>query len=214
LNDSIIEEVEIMDAGENAQPRNIQDRTCNVLHGSEWIEGSQINFWLFDLKQKYPSIQGLESPSNYRYNYNPKFTGFFVQVVHVNGNHWICISNYGCKQEEINIYDSLTTFTQKTITNIDQVFKQTLQNIFPNSKRIILYIKNVQKQKNAFDCGLFSIAFSQLICNNKDPTQYKINHTTLRSHFNKCVENKVLTTFPQVYKLNKKVDNSILNLAF
>jgi polycystin 1L2 len=84
----------------------------------------------------------------------------------------------------------------------------------PKSKKITIFIKNVQRQENSFDCGLFSLAFSHLICNNQDPTQYIIENNTLRLHFNECVKKKLIDTFPCVYRPNKKVNNQILSMNF
>jgi polycystin 1L2 len=211
LDESLVEEIEIFNANKNRQPRKITDKTCPILTGTEWVQGSQICFWLSDLKQKFPSIQGLEHPSNYSdLEYSPDFTGFFVQVLNVNHNHWVCISNYLCEQHQINIYDSLNTFNQTTITNL----KQILKNMMPKSKKITIFIKNVQRQENSFDCGLFSLAFSHLICNNQDPTQYIIENNTLRPHFNERVKKKLIDTFPWVYRPNKKVNNQILSMNF
>lgn len=49
------------------------------------------------LKDKYNAIGGLEDPA---YGLECDFStqrGFFVQVLHVNGDHWIVASNMNCK---------------------------------------------------------------------------------------------------------------------
>ena len=34
--------------------------------------------------------------------------GKFVQPVHVNQNHWVCISNINCQEGTVKIYDSMS----------------------------------------------------------------------------------------------------------
>ena len=141
------------------------------------------------MKEKYPHIQGLEDPSLYAHkNFDPEYTGLFVQVINVSQNHWICVSNYKCEPTEINIYDSLyQNFTQKKIEGI----KQILKCMRPRCETITVNVKRVQSQRNSIDCGLFSLAFSQLICSDQDPTQFKLYSQKLRSHFNECIQKKI-----------------------
>ena len=38
-----------------------------------------------------------------------KELGDFVQILNSNGNHWICISNLGCKPGVVEVFDSMCT---------------------------------------------------------------------------------------------------------
>ena len=59
------------------------------------------------LKKDYPNVDGLQDTllqQNFSWDIP---TSEFVQVLHVNGNHWITISNIGVSDNSVNVYDSL-----------------------------------------------------------------------------------------------------------
>ena len=74
------------------------------------------NGWLTDeymlkahnvLKKDYPSIDGLQD-TLLKQNFSLDIpSSEFVQVLHINGNHWITISNIGNSVQSVNVYDSL-----------------------------------------------------------------------------------------------------------
>lgn len=208
LDKSVIELLEVIDA--YGQPRGIIETTCDPLIGNEWLKGSQITFWLLDLKGKYPHIQGLQDPGLYVHDsFEPNYTGLFVQVINVSQNHWICVSNYKCEPTHLNIYDSMnTSFTQNKIEGI----KKILKKMRPGCASITVNVKQVQSQKNSDDCGLFSLAYSQLICNDQDPTQFEFFRQRLRPHFNECIQNNNFTTSPHVEKPTARVNRRILSV--
>jgi hypothetical protein len=197
-------ELELELAGVIGQrPRDISDITCTHLAELEWLGIAHINYFLRDLKQKFPAIQGLENPNFYALrtgNYLPGFNDeLFIQIIVVNSNHWICISNYKCAPNEINIYDSMATFNTQDKFDQNVGLKQIIKNMKPLCR--VVYIKNVQRQSaRSGNCGLFSIAFAQLVANDLDPTQCRFNEKNLRSHFNTCVVNSNISFFPHSYR--------------
>ena len=77
------------------------------------------------LKKDYPSVDGLQYTllqQNFSWNI-PSFE--FVQVLHVNGNHWITIRNIGLSDCSVNVYDSVASIKQK---------KNSLQNMFTRTR--------------------------------------------------------------------------------
>ena len=74
------------------------------------------NGWLTDnhmllassiLKREYPEVDGLQD-TVLQQNYSWKVpTSEFVQFLHVEGSHWITISNIGENENSVNVYDSL-----------------------------------------------------------------------------------------------------------
>lgn len=204
LDDSVQEEMEIQN---NTTFRTIEIKDCDFVKESDWLKSSQIAFWLQEYRKQFPNVLGLDHPSLYSFrDFKPIFDSnrLFIQVVLVNNCHWICLSNYLCKSvSEINIYDSLNTFTkQEKLNTLKAYFKM----LFPDKQNIIVNVKNVQKQENGNDCGLFSLAFTQMICLNKDPTQLKFYSKHFRQHFNACLKENSISEFPSVYKKNETHD--------
>ena len=101
----------------------------------------------------------------------------FVQFLHVNGNHWMTISNIGVGKGIVNIYDSLQMNpTAKTENLIAQFIKSDFS-------KLTFRLKPVQK-KNGYDCGVFAIATS--ILNGDDPAAL-LYSTGMHKHLLECL---------------------------
>ena len=81
---------------------------------------------------------------------NKTFHGIsLVQVLLVNGNHWITISNIGVSDHSVNVYDSL-------YNGINQATKELIAN-YVQKDNVKINIMNVQQQENESNCGVFAI---------------------------------------------------------
>ena len=74
----------------------------------KWISDAVINAGQQLLKEANPNISSLQPPilSKTLQSYEAQKSQF-VQVLHINENHWITVSNIGCLPNYINIFDSL-----------------------------------------------------------------------------------------------------------
>ncbi len=166
-------------------------KNVDLLSKNTWLSNLHITFWFQELKENFPSIQGLVNPERFVYKtFNANYNSLFVNILHVNSNHWLCVSNYKCNIHEINIYDSLQVFRNGLPTKVLNLFNK----MQPNLRTV--RIKAVQQQTNGVDCGLFSLAYATSICNNIDPCTIFFNQLKLREHFNHCVSNKHVLMFP------------------
>lgn len=80
----------------------------------KWLTDEHINLAQECLRHQYPEIDGLQDSILFTV---PKFvrriTGSkFVQILHINGNHWVCVTSIGCSPGEVKIYDSMTPSAQ------------------------------------------------------------------------------------------------------
>ena len=78
---------------------------------------------------------------------------------------------------------------------------------------IIFINEKVQKQINASDCGLFSLAFATDLCHGIDPVTQAYDQEKMRAHYVSCLESREMVPFPRTsrrvpYHLTKKHDNS------
>jgi hypothetical protein len=136
----------------------------------EELTNLNIIWWLNKLKEGFTHLDGF----------------------HFNGNHWICVSNVFCDMGEVVVYDSLETINEKNVKKL----KAPLKKMLPRCKSLKVKINKTTIQNNGYDCGLFSLAFTTLICNGKNPSDYEIDRNKVRDHYNKCVDNNEVESFP------------------
>ena len=115
----------------------------------------------------------------------------FVQVLHIQKNHWITVSNIGCREGILNIYDSMYgTLNLQTKKQICAFWK-------PPLNQITFQMVNIQRQPNASDCGVFAIAGATELVYGKDPVLSYWDVTRMRSHLINCIEARTIECFPQ-----------------
>ncbi|PIK39696.1 putative SCAN domain-containing protein 3-like [Apostichopus japonicus] len=143
------------------------------------------------MKKIDPTLAGLSSSVLVSANKTRKPTGKFIQFVHIEGNHWITISNVHSKTpDQLTVYDSLhggrlSTAAQQTIARYVKTTKD----------RLSIDLANVQQQDNSNDCGPFAIAFGVSLAYGEDPVQMTYTTTSLRQTLNDAFTNKFLERF-------------------
>ena len=118
-----------------------------------------------------------------------------IQILHVDGNHWILVSNIRAMDGSVTsgsvcIYDSL-----KFSVSLDTK-KQICSLLKPQGVQLTLDIMNVQQQTNLSDCGLFSIAFATELASHQSPLLCEFDTSLMCSHLLTCFDNGVLKPFP------------------
>ena len=162
-----------------------------VLESSRWLDDAIIAASQNLLKNQHPAVGSLQPPvlaSNLAME--PQI-GEFVQVLNLRENHWIVVSTIGCQPGCINVYDSLhMTLSCK----IKKVIADLLQ--YPGDT-ITIHHCAVQWQSDISDCGLFAIAFATALCTGQDPTGSVFDQSAMRPHLLKCLQNQIITPFPE-----------------
>ena len=145
---------------------------------------------LYMLKQQHPEVGGLQSTT-----LSEKFTmelqpGKFVQVVLINGNHWITISTIGCQKSSINVFDSLhghlPQHAQKLVADI----------MMSPDHAIDISNMDLQWQSGASDCSVFSVAFATALCFGIDPSTLIFDLQQMGIHLVSCIESEQMMSFP------------------
>ena len=94
----------------------------------------------------------------------------FVQILNAGGSHWVTVTNIGCEENKIKVYDSL----YRKLSEDDEMLLAALLNTnFPN---MVIEWPRMQKQEGTADCGLFAIAVAFSLCSGHVWTE--TNHLT------------------------------------
>ena len=164
------------------------DKEC--LNQGCWINDNIIKVGQQLLKQAYPHVNGLQPAALGNTLGFEVQTGEFVQVLHTSGCHWLTIYTIGCKAGHVNVYDSLS------IVDVSLCTKEEIATIlFSKASHIFLHFQAVQIQRGTSDCGLFSLAFATSLCHGEDPVQINYVQHKMRSHLQRCLEDRAITPF-------------------
>ncbi|MGH0142748.1 UNVERIFIED_CONTAM: hypothetical protein FKN15_024370 [Acipenser sinensis] len=115
------------------------------------------------LRRQYPQVGGLYAVTSLT-----QLTSFsstaqgFVQILNVSCNHWVTVSNIGCEEGTLNVFDSLG------INNKHEFCSQVISLLQYSGKTVWIGWPHVQQQGWS-DCGLFTIANSLRLCMGGDP---------------------------------------------
>ena len=97
----------------------IDEKFWENMQGSSWFSSDNINYAMFILSRQYPSIDGLGNCEFLShagtYTTTPTPAQRFIQIINVNNNHWITLSNMLCGPGQVQVYDSFNV----TLSNVD-----------------------------------------------------------------------------------------------
>ena len=116
-------------------------------------------------------------------------TDNFIQIINVNNEHWVCVSNIFSIENEVFLYDSAL------YKSIPESLKRNIY--FLTNDDIQINLAHVQQQGNGSDCGLFALAFAMSLCLGKDPVQERYAPNLMRRHLFDCVIANKMAEFPQ-----------------
>ena len=171
-----------------------------VIQSGKWLEDEQIDHAQAMLAKQFTSIGGLQlvcisEPQGCQRVGTPE--NAFVQILNVNDNHWITMSNIGCPKDTAVIYDSL----HHDISSYDdQLLRQMAYMLMPRSRHMTLFTADMEKQVGTSDCGLFAIAAATSLCLGLLPQNCKWKQEKMREHLIRCFEGGVLEEFPKLSK--------------
>ncbi len=132
----------------------------------------------------------------------------YVQILHINGNHWVTVSNINAftskvKNDRVFIYDSMFF---NTIT-LD-LKKKICSLVRPEKDKFEFVAMDILQQSNNNDCGLHAIANTVEILHGFDPVDSNFNTRIMRKHLLQCLDNGIITRFPQLGKCRKRYVNA------
>jgi len=151
-----------------------------ILASGQTLTDKQINVAQRLLKEAFPKVNGLRLTLLQNQDHK-EATVNRIQILHINGNHWVCAATTS-KGKLVHVYDS-------SYTGWDKSSYKMLQTQFYCSPCNIKFA-NVQKQFGSTDCGLFSIAYATSVAFQEDPSQKSYNQDLMCEHLMDCFYSK------------------------
>ena len=169
-----------------------EDKKHEILSPDGWLSDTVIKAAQLLILQEFPPIAGLQDPAVHNCLSLQILRGEFVQIISVGGCHWCTVSNIGCGDGVVNVYDSMycsaSSGTIKLIASL----------LFSPAEQLVVRMMDVGRQSNSSDCGVLSVAFAYDICSGKDPCKIKYDHRSIRQHLADCLEKCCISCFPEV----------------
>ena len=150
---------------------------CVVIHKAQVL-----------LSQIDKNIKGFQRPTVGAVRQFDVMTGDFIKIVHINNNHWVCMTSIDSTKGYVIVLDSL-------MSPISQELQELAENLVGENFKGV-HKANVQQQQNGSDCGVFSIAFATCLAYGKDPSTVKFNIPQMRSHLIQCLQSGIMKLFP------------------
>lgn len=166
----------------------LDQNSINILESKDkWLDDHIINLSQGLLAKKHPEFGGFQD-SGMR-NFKPISGEQFIQILHVNQNHWICV--FGKDKTEVCYLDSMYGSLNQTIVH------QIANLIKTPEEEFLVHVKPVQQQRNTNDCGLFALAFATDFANNLDPSVQVYDDKMFRKHLLQCLQQQEILPFPK-----------------
>ena len=132
----------------------------------KWLTDKHINAANFLLKKQFQTQNGLEDPLVLSEKLIcTSLSANFVQIINIKRQHWVCASNINCPAGVVDVYDSMPRMSY----NCKILQKQLAALAKTIHRELEIRFIDVQHQVDSNDCGLFAIAFAQVLCCKIDP---------------------------------------------
>ena len=163
-----------------------------VLSPSGWLSDTVIHSAQLLMLQQFPHVSGLQSPVLQQTLAFKVHRSEFVQIICVGSSHWCTVSNFGCDDGEVKVYDSMySTVSSATVRIIASL-------LCSSAPQLVVRMMDVGRQSNGSDCGVLAIAFAYDVCSGDDPCTVKFDRNSIRQHLAECLEKCSLSRFPVV----------------
>ena len=157
-----------------------------------WLDDEEINKASGLIKSRKPEINGFLDVTVVALGRDIQLKDPFIQIMHIDGQHWITVSTIGCAKNSVKVYDSM--YRRISRSTVNSWF--LIMSLDPKSQ-IIVEMPAFQKQRNKKDCGIFCVAAALSLALGKDPSNDRYDLLKLRSHFYGCLRSGHLSEFPE-----------------
>ena len=175
---------------------NPEELVLTIMEEDYWLTDKHIDHAQWLLSKQFPDSKGLHSVLAFE-SKPPKVQKGdkdFVQILHVGGNHWVTVTNIGCQENRIKVFDSLR---QKLSKKEKQKLCSCLAVLLnTSSSNMVIEWPSMQRQRGESDCGLFAVAVATSLLNGEDPGSKSYDQSVMRGHLAVCFHCEELAVFP------------------
>ena len=117
-----------------------------------WLSDTVIRAAQLFIFQEFPLMASLQDPTVHKSLSFQILRGEFVQIIFVGGCHWCTVSNIGCDDGVVSVYNCMyTTVSSATMKLIASL-------VFSPVEQLVVRVMD-GRQSNGFDCGVLAIGF-------------------------------------------------------
>ena len=109
----------------------------------------------------------------------------------VSGNHWACLSNVFCEDQNIVDLYGMPGDVGGTVK------EQPATILHCQATSFTIRVVNVQRQEGWDSCGQFATAIAYDLCNRKYTFLSTYNESRLRPHLQRCFQQETISEFPR-----------------
>ena len=160
----------------------------DLLEG-KWLSDAHVNAVQLLLKVQFPMINDLEC--TLKATCKPLSLGS-LQVLHVNGDHWITVTTCDCDGADIIVfYSKYVSLTKSTMTLLTKLVKS-------KNKFFTAQITNTIKQSGSRDCEVFAAAYATSLAFGHNSCAFVYDQCRMREHLLRCLQQKKMEPFPYI----------------
>jgi len=159
-----------------------------------WLDDRVINAVQQLLRRRYPHAHGLHDTVTLSACADTVSADLpVIQCVHdVTNSHWLTISTVGCPADNVNVYCSMQQWPS------ERCFKAIMSYLKFTGNTVVARLANVSKRDGGSDCGLYAIAYAEMLLRGLDPVNMVFNQEFLRTHMISCLESGFVDPFPVI----------------
>lgn len=175
---------------------NLEKLVSTILKDDYWLTDQQIDHAQWLLSKQFPDANELHSVLAFARKPLKVQRGDkdLVQILHVDGNHWVTATNIRCEESKIKVFDSLR---QKLSKKEKQKLCSSLAVLLnTSSSSIVIEWPSMRKQRGESDSGLFAVAVATSLLSGEDPGSKSYDQSVMRSPLAVCFHCEELAVFP------------------
>lgn len=181
---------------------SLTEHDYKVLTSGQWLSAHHMAAINHLLEKQFPFQHGLQDTHLLQVKCVWRsFPHEFVQIVYLpDFSHWVCVSNIGCDDGYVDLYDSMITVPKEDDSVVQQVCTMLKSQ---NNMVIHINVVDVQQQIRGNDCGAFVAAVATDLCHDMDPSTVHYLQDEMRPHMKTCFLNEKMSRFPSVNRTVK-----------
>ena len=135
----------------------------------------------------------------------PDAKATFVQILLIQGSHWVTLSNKGCEDGTVKIYVSMSASDL-----CGDAKRAVCWLMFYSETQVTFQWVDIARQTGGNDCGLFVITIATSLCHVINPTEAVFDQSQMRPYLIRCLRRQEMTPFP--LRLYRKPNKEALRI--